>query len=127
MLQGNRRAQGWSPAVESVLASGYIRGDRPREPRQRPTRVFTTRPYCAGFRDRRTESIDLGFAVLTKTSPGYMVVLCEGRHGKGFYVCSSCGAGFRKRERSHKTPYGDDCAGTLMPVSLGHEFVTDVL
>ncbi|MBU0634875.1 MAG: DUF1998 domain-containing protein, partial [Candidatus Omnitrophica bacterium] len=33
----------------------------------------------------------------------------------------------RKCERSHKTPFGQDCNGTLEQVSLGHEFVTDVL
>jgi len=35
--------------------------------------------------------------------------------------------GFRKREKGHKTPHGQDCRGTLAQVSLGHEFVTDVL
>jgi hypothetical protein len=54
-------------------------------------------------------------------------VLCEGRRGEGFYICGGCGAGFRKREKTHKTPYGQDCRGTLEQVSLGHEFVTDVL
>jgi len=57
-----------------------------------------------------------------------MVVLCEGRRGEGFYICSACGAGFRKCEKTpHKTPYGQDCRGALEQVSLGHEFVTDVV
>jgi hypothetical protein len=56
-----------------------------------------------------------------------MVVLCEGRRGQGFYVCGRCGAGFRKLGKNHKTPYGQDCKGTLQQVSLGHECVTDVL
>jgi hypothetical protein len=56
-----------------------------------------------------------------------MVVLCEGRRGEGFYVCEHCGAGFRRRKKNHKTPYGQECHGRLDPVSLGHEFVTDVL
>jgi hypothetical protein len=62
-----------------------------------------------------------------KASPGLMVVLCEGRRGAGFYLCGSCGAGFRARQSSHKTPQGQDCHGTLEQISLGHEFVTDVL
>ena len=62
-----------------------------------------------------------------KASPGLMVVLCEGRRGDGFYICGGCGAGFRNRQSRHKTPQGQDCRGTLEQVSLGHEFVTDVL
>ena len=62
-----------------------------------------------------------------KASPGLMVALCEGRRGDGFYVCGGCGAGFRNRQRSHNTPQGKKCSGTLGQVSLGHEFVTDVL
>jgi hypothetical protein len=56
-----------------------------------------------------------------------MVVLCEGRRGEGFYLCGGCGAGFRNRQNSHRTPQGKECRGTLEQVSLGHEFVTDVL
>ena len=56
-----------------------------------------------------------------------MVVLCEGRRGNGFYICDQCGAGFRERKNQHSTPYGEKCSGTIEQVSLGHEFVTDVL
>ena len=56
-----------------------------------------------------------------------MVVICEGRRSEGFYICNQCGAGFRRREGRHKNPYGEDCSGTLEQVSLGHEFITDVL
>src|SRR5207244_3582338 len=65
--------------------------------------------------------------LLQRAAPGVMVVLCEGRRGEGFLVCSTCGAGFRKQPPDHKTPFGNPCGGTLWPVSLGHEFVTDVL
>ena len=56
-----------------------------------------------------------------------MVVLCEGKRGEGFYICQRCGAGFKRRQSSHKTPHGRECTGTLDRVSLGHEFLTDVL
>ena len=101
--------------------------DKPEEPKTRPAKAFTTRPYFAGFRDREGDKIEFGDISLTTVSPGYMVVLCEGRRGDGFYVCEQCGAGFRVREKTHKTPYGQDCHGRLDQVSLGHEFVTDVL
>ncbi|BCW94145.1 MAG: DEAD/DEAH box helicase [Thermoanaerobaculum sp.] len=105
--------------------------DRPREPKSRTVRVFTTRPYFAGplgpEPDMITVPSNSPIIRMKKASPGSMVVLCEGRRGEGFYVCGTCGAGFRKREKTHKTPYGQDCRGTLEQVSLGHEFVTDVL
>jgi len=101
--------------------------DKPEEPKRRPARVFTTRPYFAGFKDRKGDKIDFGVISLTTVSPGWMVVLCEGRRWEGFYICGACGFGDRKCEQPHKTPYGQDCHGTLEQVSLGHEFVTDVL
>ena len=128
-----------NPCGDRLTVSEYVtprfgfvtNRDRPKEPKSRPVRVFTTRPYfvrpfglAAG-----TILMPLNSPIITiwKASPGLMVVLCEGRRGEGFYICSACGAGFRRRERTHKTPYGQDCHGTLEQVSLGHEFVTDVL
>lgn len=65
---------------------------------------------------------------IKRASPGLMVVLCEGKQGRGFYICGNCGAGFGERKRPpHKTYLGRECRGTLKRVSLGHEFVTDVL
>jgi ATP-dependent helicase YprA (DUF1998 family) len=101
--------------------------DKPQEPKGRPPKVFTTRPYFAGSQDVTPGQIPLGPVTLTTVSPGWMVVLCEGRRGIGFYVCGACGAGFRTREKAHKNPYGQPCHGTLESVSLGHEFLTDVL
>ena len=105
--------------------------DKPKEPQSRTARVFTTRPYFAGSLGPEPDMITVPsnspIIKMKKASPGLMVVLCEGRRGEGFYVCKECGAGFRKRERTHKTPYGQNCPGALEQVSLGHEFVTDVL
>jgi ATP-dependent helicase YprA (DUF1998 family) len=101
--------------------------DKPMEPTTRPSRAFTTRPYFADFKDRMGESIPCGDISVTPVSPGYLVVLCEGRGGNGFYVCEQCGAGFRVRRRTHENPLGQACFGKLDRVSLGHEFVTDVL
>jgi superfamily II DNA/RNA helicase len=106
--------------------------EKPKEPKSRTARVFTTRPYFAGSLGSDPGTIILPrnrpLITMKKASPGLMAVLCEGRRGEGFYVCGVCGAGFRKREMPpHKTPYGQDCRGTLEQVSLGHEFVTDVL
>ncbi|MGB9618853.1 MAG: helicase-related protein [Armatimonadota bacterium] len=106
--------------------------EKPKKPKSRPVKVFSTRPYFAGQIGAEPETFDFPggqapLITIKKASPGLMVVLCEGRRGEGFYICRACGAGFRNRTRSHKTPYGKDCQGTLEQVSLGHEFVTDVL
>jgi hypothetical protein len=106
--------------------------DKPKEPKARPAKVFSTRPYFAGPLGSQPGLIWMPAAsplvTLRKASPGLMVVLCEGRRGDGFYVCGGCGAGFRNNKRPpHKTPQGQDCRGTLENVSLGQEFVTDVL
>lgn len=104
---------------------------RPEQPKSRPVRVFTTRPYFVSSLGPEAEAIPVPsnspMLTVKKASPGLMVVLCEGRRGQGFYVCGTCGTGFRKREKSHKTLYGEHCRGTLEQVSLAHEFVTDVL
>jgi hypothetical protein len=107
---------------------GFITNrEKPEDLKRRPLRVFTTRPYFAGFKDREGDRLDFATVSLTTVSPAYMVVLCEGRRGAGFYVCGQCGAGFRRRENNHRTPYRKQCPGALVMVSLGHEFVTDVL
>ena len=100
---------------------------KPKEPKGRAPRVFTTRPYFINLTGPNLGELDFGHIRLTKASPGLMVVLCEGRRGGGFYICGSCGAGFRETKSTHENPYGEKCSGTLERVSLGHEFITDVL
>lgn len=106
--------------------------DKPKEPKARPARVFSTRPYFVRSLGSEPERVAMPGASplvsVTKASPGLMMVLCEGRRGEGFYLCGACGAGFCTNQRQpHKTPQGQNCNGTLENVSLGHEFVTDVL
>ncbi len=105
---------------------------KPGKPTGRSARLFTTRPYFDKLHGSAPDPILLPtpqnrLIVVTKASPGSMVVLCEGRRGEGFYICPQCGSGFRERPRKHKSAYGQDCNGTLEALSLGHEFVTDIL
>lgn len=100
---------------------------KPKEPKGRSPRVFTTRPYFINMTEPEPGDLNFGGIRLTRASSGLMVVLCEGRRGSGFYICGRCGAGFRECKNQHETPYGESCSGTLKQVSLGHEFVTDVL
>jgi hypothetical protein len=64
---------------------------------------------------------------IRKAIPGKMAVLSEGRRGSQFYICNGCGAGFIEPKASHKSPWNKDCSGKLSRMSLGHEFVTDVV
>jgi hypothetical protein len=121
-----------SPSTYVIPRFGFVTSrDKSKEPKARPARVFSTRPYFAGCLGQEPGLIRMPTAspriTVGKASPGLMVVLCEGRRGKGFFLCGTCGAGFRNRQNRHRTPQGQDCRGTLEQVSLGHEFVTDVL
>ena len=107
---------------------GFITNrERPKQPKARPPRVFSTRPYFIGLSEANPDVLKRKEVDITKSSSGRMAVLCEGRRGNGFYICSICGAGFRERENKHKSPYGAVCTGTLSQVALGHEFETDVI
>lgn len=98
-----------------------------QEPKGRPSRLFSSRPHFVGLKGTEPEELDFGAVVIAKAAMGQMVVICEGRKGKQFYICTSCGAGFCFRQHPHDDPFGEKCRGKLDPVSLGHEFITDVL
>lgn len=107
-----------------------VRRSTPAEPSGRPERLFTTRPYFCRLSSNTPETMDMGGVVrLTKASPGYLVVLCEGKRGRGFFICEECGAGFMEKPsgREHNTPLGGKCRGQLQPTALGHQFLTDVV
>ncbi|MGB7281314.1 MAG: DEAD/DEAH box helicase [Candidatus Acidiferrum sp.] len=112
---------------------GFVTDRKPPEdPSSRPAKVFTTRPYFSRSQADNSEMLDIaGLVSLTRASPGYLVVLCEGRKGQGFHVCRECGIGPvplpKPLTKPHQTSFGRDCRGTLDRVALGHEFLTDVL
>jgi len=104
---------------------------KPREPKGRPVRLFGTRPFFIGFSGKEQSTVEIPERTpllrVSKACPGKMGVICEGRRGQGFFICQSCGAGFSERKQPHETPQGRHCSGTLAQLTLGHEFITDVL
>lgn len=105
---------------------------RPDEPKGRPQKSFTTRPYFVGFNLAEPSVIQFKGVEISKAVPAKMVVLCEGRRGQGFRICTTCGAGYKqlskKLMKEHLSPLGLKCTGQwTSQVSLGHEFETDVV
>ena len=101
---------------------------RPGEPTGRSRRLYTTRPFFHDFIDKKKpEEFEISGVKVTKALPGKMVVLCEGKAGKQFYLCMTCGSGFDRGKREHKTPFGFPCSHKLERLSLGHEFPTDIV
>jgi hypothetical protein len=112
---------------------GFVTGTQPPKlPTRRPIRLFTTRPYFLHAAEVDRGEIPINgtagpLATIRKAIPGRLATLSEGRRAHQFYICGVCGAGFLERKLKHKTPWNSDCSGTLARVSLGHEFVTDVV
>lgn len=101
---------------------------KPSEPHGRARRLYTTRPFFRGFgEEAHLETKTVLGVRLTEALPGTLVILCEGRNRKGFFICRSCGAHKARPQAAHKSPSGSDCRGTLEKFSLGHELVTDVV
>ncbi|MEW5798568.1 MAG: DEAD/DEAH box helicase [Bacteroidota bacterium] len=104
----------------------------PEEPKGRPQKSFTTRPYFVGFNVAEPSIIKFGGVEVSKAVPAKMVVLCEGRRGQGFRICTTCGAGYKhltkKLMKEHLSPLGLKCTGQwTKEISFGHEFETDVV
>ena len=103
--------------------------DKPKEPKRRTQRLYTTRPFFCSFEHgQNPESKNLFGIKVTEATPGKLVILCEGKNGKGFFICRSCGMHTVNRTGKHKvSPDSDDCPGTPQRFSLGHELDTDVV
>lgn len=101
---------------------------KPKEPRGRVQRLYTTRPFFQGFGENANPATKVILGVqVTKALPGTLVILCEGWNKEGFYICRSCGAHMTGAKAEHKSPSDSTCAGILERFSLGHELVTDVV
>ena len=101
---------------------------RPKEPRGRARRLYTTRPFFQGFgEDAYPETKTFLGVRVTKALLGTLVILCEGRNREGFYICHSCGAHMIEPKGRHISPSDSECKGRLERFSLGHELVTDVV
>ena len=99
-------------------------------PRGRARCLYTTRPFFPGFPGFEVsppETETLPGVTVTQARPGRLIILCEGRNQKGFYICRVCGRHMTDPQGAHKTPEESECNGTLDQFSLGHELETDLV
>ncbi len=114
--------------------------DEPRRPgRNRPERGYVSRVYFSryqkdqpGAEEEKGSLVLLGGTIEWKyASMGKLAVINQGKGG-GFWVCRSCGYSEHhtrdtKKEKKHKTPWGNDCDGPFFVTDLAHEFITDTI
>ncbi|MYB33995.1 MAG: DEAD/DEAH box helicase [Gammaproteobacteria bacterium] len=120
---GQHRSRKYLIPKFGFLTSGF---EKPREPQGRSKRLYTTRPFFAGF-DKQPDVLNFHGVQITKAVPGELVILCEGRNRRGFYICEGCGTHLTEPEATHKTPSGWECKHSLGRFSLGHELSTSVV
>lgn len=106
----------------------------------KPEKTYATRVYFSGYKEAaKTEFYPEGtYSEIADLKiekkydqQGMLVILNTGKES-GFSICYSCGYGKPTNHQStkikkHKTPYNQDCSGTLYNRVLGHEFQSDVL
>ncbi len=101
-------------------------GIGPTKPQRKPERLYTARAFFKQFDEGEPLQERFGAVDITAAAPGTMVVLSEGKEGKLFYICRSCGRHEVGRKASHKTPFGRDCNEQMSKLAYGYELRTDV-
>ena len=108
----------------------------------KPARYYATQTQFWGFDDltekqqKEVMEKELDFkgktANITYSPGGKLFVLNQGKNGRGLRVCPVCGfttdPATIPKGNAHETKYKRKCKSkTLIPVSLGHEFSTDII
>ncbi|MEN3038475.1 MAG: DEAD/DEAH box helicase [Candidatus Kryptonium sp.] len=132
-IHGNIQRQNIHKLVIPIFGFVTNKNYKPYKPGEsRPQKEFTTRPYFLNYKEPEEIKLSIsGLKIKCKYSThGELAVICKGKKGSGFWICSSCGSAFteRKAHKTHETPYGTECKSSLEgPRHFGHIFKTDVL
>lgn len=113
---------------------GFMTTTRPpgKPGESRPERTYTTRTYFVGH---ETESHRVVMEIpglrleAIAASQGQLAVINHAGY-RQFFVCDRCGyaqLGSDRTPNPHRTPWEGECNHQLERVSLGHEFLTDIL
>lgn len=101
---------------------------------RRPQKTYTTRVFYSG--ESKSENIkmftfDANVTVRAETATQGKLAVINNAHGAGFMVCTTCGytiMGEDSPPKTHRTSTNRPCRGKFFDrVSLGHEFLTDIL
>jgi predicted nucleic-acid-binding Zn-ribbon protein len=118
------------------FAVGLEQPGKPGE--NKPERMYSTRVYYSGeAKNEEAKAIIVNLNGVTLSvmpaAHGKLAVI-NNAASRGFKICTQCGysevvgAITKKGTAKHKTSWGADCNGKLKaPLSLGHEFNTDIL
>ena len=110
----------------------------------RPKRYYSTQTQFWGIGDitakEKSEALDRTVMIggkkidLSYSPGGKLFVLNQGTNRQGLYVCPECGFACElsaistaNKNGKHLDALGRTCRGTLINVSLGHEFATDIV
>jgi hypothetical protein len=96
-----------------------------RRPGARTTEVFLLEGAARGdFRSHRVKGV-----TFAEKSGGRLFLANSGFQYSGYQICRKCGRGFTEApsDRTHETPWGTKCTGSVKRLDLAHEITTDIL
>lgn len=103
-------------------------GRRPgmsRKPGARTSEVFLLEGAAQeDFQDHNVRGVKFA-----EKSGGRLFLANSGFQYNGYTICRKCGRGFTEEpsSRSHETPWGTQCTGSVKCLDLAHEVTTDIL
>lgn len=96
-----------------------------RRPGARTTEVFLLEGAAReDFRSHLVKGV-----TFAEKSGGRLFLANSGFQYRGYEICRKCGRGFTKApsDRTHETPWGTKCTGSVKRLDLAHEITTDIL
>lgn len=96
-----------------------------RRPSARTTEVFLLEGAAReDFRNHHVKGV-----TYAAKSGGRLFLANSGFQYQGYQICRKCGRGFTEApsSRTHETPWGTQCVGSVKCLDLAHEITTDIL
>jgi hypothetical protein len=96
-----------------------------RRPGARTTEIFLLEGAAPkDFREHRLKGISFA-----EKRGGQLFLANSGFQYRGYQVCRKCGRGYPEEplNKTHETPWGTKCTGSVLRMDLAHEIMTDIL
>ena len=110
----------------TTLVSDTVRvPGRSRKPGARTSEVF----LLEGADPERFEAHTVNGVLFAEKVGGRLFLANSGYEFNGYHICRKCGRSLDKPSsgRTHETPWGTMCSGSVLRLDLAHEFTTDIL